>query len=332
MMTNPKVIQEFFHKNLPDHVRESIDFSSIQLQKESHIDDKLKSQISDLLYKMDFNGKPGFLYLLIEHASKTHPLLPFRLLKYMTGIMEDHIRTTKSRELPLVYPLVLYTGKMPYTYTLDFFDLFPENEREIAKQTFFSPYHLIDLTQKSDEELRNYLWYGTMARVLKHIHDADILPFFKSIMEALKFLEAQGEESYIKIIMTYMAKLGETPHQEDLYKIAMELDIVEENKFMTLVEYIREKFSEDILQQGVQQGLEQGVQQGLEQGVQQGLEQGVQQGLEQGVQQGLEKGFAEGAEKSKTEIARNMLSMGMDLGVISSATGLSNQEIKRLTH
>lgn len=73
---------------------------------------------------------------------------------------------------------------------------------------------------------------------------------------------------------------------------------------MTLVEYIREKFSEDILQQGVRQGLE----------------------------QGLEKGLAEGVEKSKTEIARNMLSMGMDLKVISSATGLLSQEIKKLTH
>src|SRR3990167_7952036 len=150
LMTNPKVIQEFFHKNLPDSLRELIDFSSIHLQKESHINDKLNSQIIDLLYKADFNGKPGFLYLLIEHASKPHPLLPFRLLKYMIGVMEDHLKVTKAKELPLVYPLILYTGKRPYTHTLDLFDLFPEKEREIAKQTLFSPYHLIDLTQDSN--------------------------------------------------------------------------------------------------------------------------------------------------------------------------------------
>lgn len=55
-------------------------------------------------------------------------------------------------------------------------------------------------------------------------------------------------------------------------------------------------------------------------------------GVQQGLEQGLEKGFADGVEKSKTEIARNMFSMGMDLKVISSATGLSTQEIKRLIH
>ena len=210
----------------------------------------------------------------------------------------------ESKSVPLVYPLVFYTGKRPYGHTLDLFDIFPKQQRELAKQTLFSPYHLVDLTQNSDEELSELMWYGTMARILKHIHDADILPFFKSILDNLKFLEEQGEESYIKIMMTYLAKVGETPHQEDLYKAAMELETKVENKFMTLAEYIKEKFGQETLQQGLEEGLE----------------------------KGLEKGLAEGAEKSKGEIARNMLSMGMDLKVISSATGLSCQEIKRLIH
>ncbi|MBY0273290.1 MAG: Rpn family recombination-promoting nuclease/putative transposase [Alphaproteobacteria bacterium] len=297
-MTNQKVIEEFFHKNLPDHVRENIDFSSIQLQRESHIDDKLKSQIIDLLYKVNFNGKPGFLYLLIEHASQSHPLLSFRLLKYVIGVMEDHLRSTKTKELPLVYPLVLYTGKRPYTHTLNLFDLFPVKEREIAKQTLFSPYHLIDLTQNSDKELRKYLWYGTMARILKHIHDANILPSFKEIIQDLKILEANGEESYIRTVLTYVVALGETPHQEDLFKTIKELKTVDEEKLMTLADYLKP----DVYKRGVQQGLE----------------------------QGLEKGLAEGEEKSKIEIARNMRVKGVDIGFIASVTGISHDDVIKL--
>jgi predicted transposase/invertase (TIGR01784 family) len=59
-----------------------------------------------------------------------------------------------------------------------------------------------------------------------------------------------------------------------------------------------------------------------------GLEQGVQKGLEQG----LERGIAEGAEKSKAEIAQNMLAKGMDIDLIASVTGLSNQEVKSIIH
>ena len=79
---------------------------------------------------------------------------------------------------------------------MDLFDMFPLKERALAKQTLTSPFHLIDLTQSSDDELRKYLWFGTMALTLKHIRDLDILPFFESILDALKKLEKQGEESY----------------------------------------------------------------------------------------------------------------------------------------
>ena len=302
LMTNPKVIQEFFHKNLPDHVRKAIDFSSKKKKKESYIDDKLKSQITDLLYKADFNGKTGFLYLLIEHASKAHPFLSFRLLKYMMGIMDEHLRTSKTKELPLVYPLVLYTGKKPYTHTLDLFDLFPEQERDLAKQTLFSPYHLVDLTQNSDEELREFIWYGTLARILKHIHAANFLPHFKEIIQELKIIEAHGEEGYIRNVITYVVALGETPHQEELHETIKELETVNEEKLMTLADYLKPEIYN------------------------RGLEQGVQQGLEQG----LERGLTEGEEKSKTEIARNMLAKGLDVDLIVSVTGLSSQEVSNI--
>ena len=298
MMANPKVVQEFFHKNLPDELRDSLDFSSLHMEKESYIDDGLKSQITDLLYKADFHGRPGFLYLLIEHASKSHPFLPFRLLKYMLAIMEEHLKTAEIKELPIVYPMILYTGKSPYKHTVDLFDLFKKEDREIAKKTLFSPYHLIDLTQVSDEELRKELWYGTMARVLKHIHDADILPFFKGLVGTLKIVEAHGEEGYINKVVTYVATMGETPHQEELYQSIKEIGTGEEEKLMTLVEYLKEKLVEETLQKGLAEGRTQGLEQGLEQG--------------------------------KTETARNMLAKGADPEFISSVTGFSKKEISKL--
>jgi predicted transposase/invertase (TIGR01784 family) len=237
---------------------------------------------------------------MIEHASTSHPLIAFRLLKYMMGIMEEHLRGSKSKELPLVYPIVFYTGKRPYSHSLDLFDLFSEKDRDLARRTLFSPYHLIDLTQHSDEELSEFLWYGPMARLLKHIHDADIFPFFKSIMDNLKFLAAQEGEWYIKIMMTYMAKAGETPYQEELLKAAMEIETKMEDKLMTLADYIEERIGQENHQRGLEEG--------------------------------LEEGLAEGAEKSKTEIARNMLLKGTDIDFIASVTGLSSQEVKELAH
>ena len=64
---------------------------------------------------------------------------------------------------------------------MDLFNLFKE-QKDLAKEMMPSPYHLIDLTQVSDEVLRQYQFFGAMALLAKHIHDPDILPFFKSFL------------------------------------------------------------------------------------------------------------------------------------------------------
>lgn len=69
LLTKPKVIREFFDQHLPEKIKECIDFSSIEPQRESFIDDKLRLQVADLLYSVRINGEPSFFYVLIEHAS-----------------------------------------------------------------------------------------------------------------------------------------------------------------------------------------------------------------------------------------------------------------------
>lgn len=299
LMTNPKVAEEFFKANLPAHIQKAIDFSSIHLQKESFIDDNLKLQIADLLYSVKFNGQPGFLYLLLEHASKPDPLLSFRMLKYMVAIMDHHLKTTKDNKLPFVYPLVLYTGEKPFTYSMDLFDLFPSEEKEFAKETLTSPYHLIDLTQASDEELKKHLYFGTMALTLKHIHDLDILPFFISILEALKELENQGEESYIYTIITYMAGVGETPNQADFLQTVKELEFVNEDEIMpAILEYLKPEL--------------------------------LRRASEQARVQALEEGREEGDQKARMEMAKALLLKGIDMNIIASATKLPKEELKKL--
>ena len=297
-MSTPKVAEEFFQQNLPEHIKKTMNFSSLKLEKESFIDDKLKLQIADLLYSVDFNGEPGFLYILFEHASSPQPLLPFRMLKYMIAIMDSHLNKYKENQtLPLVYPIILYNGEKPYKYSMDFFDLFPPKEKELAKDMLMSPYHLIDLTQVTDEELQKYIWFGSMALTLKHIHDSDILPFIKEILCIVKELEKYGAESYIYSMVTYIAEAGELPHQEDWVEAIQKLESIDEEKLMTLmnlVEHLKPEVAKRCIEKGRQEGRQ------------------------------------EGRHEEKVEIAKAMLLKGIDLELIASVTELSKKEIKKL--
>jgi predicted transposase/invertase (TIGR01784 family) len=79
MMTDPKVIREFFEQHLPANIRTVINFDSIQHEKESFINDKLRLQIADMLYSAEFGDQLGYLYLLIEHQSTPNELITTRV-------------------------------------------------------------------------------------------------------------------------------------------------------------------------------------------------------------------------------------------------------------
>lgn len=159
MMTEPKVIREFFENNLPVNIRTAINFDSIQPQKDSFINDSLRLQIADILYSVEFGDQLGYLYVLIEHQSSPKELMPFRILQYMVAIMEHHLTKTGKNRLPIVYPLIFYNGWKPYNYSTNIFDLFGD-KKELAEDILWKPCQLIDLSKISDEKAKRspFLW------------------------------------------------------------------------------------------------------------------------------------------------------------------------------
>lgn len=69
---------------------------------------------------------------------------------------------------------------------------------------------------------------------------------------------------------------------------------------------------------------------GLAEGKAEGLAEGKAEGLAQGLAEGRAEGKAEGRAEAVKTIALNMREMGMEIGLISKATGLSAEEIQAL--
>ena len=86
--------------------------------------------------------------------------------------------------------------------------------------------------------------------------------------------------------------------------------------------------------EGIAEGMEKGMKQGMEKGMKQGMKQGMEKGMKQGMKQGIEKGMKQGMEKGleqrSLEIARKMLSKGMDAASVMEITGLSAEQMQQL--
>ena len=61
------------------------------------------------------------------------------------------------------------------------------------------------------------------------------------------------------------------------------------------------------------------------------LSEAKEEGMEQGYTSGISDGISEGENKKSIEIAKNLLSMNMPLEDISKATGLSIEEINKIS-
>jgi predicted transposase/invertase (TIGR01784 family) len=292
LMSNPKIAREFLIRNIPQDLQEILDINSIILQPNSFIDDKLRLQITDLLYKIKFKNQPGYLYILVEHQSSQQKLMPFRILKYMAAIMDNHQKTTKSETLPIIYPIIFYSGKKSYNNSTNLFDLFGKH-KNLAKKIFLQSYQLINLPEIKDSEFANFSMYNTMAKIMKYIHKYknNVHILLKKIKFDLKRVAKIDEMDYIYTTLTYFAEYGNTPNKNQFIKtIKTELANIDEEKIMTIADQFRAE----------------------------------------GYTRGIQKGLTKGIQKGKLEVAKKLLKIYIPIEQIANATELSVRKILEL--
>lgn len=153
-LSDPAVAKDFFAIHLPEEIRNICDFSSLQLQSASFVDEELRARISDMLYSIQTTAGQGYIYCVIEHQSRPEKLMPFRLLRYALAAMQQHLSQGHDT-LPLVVPLLFYHGqRSPYPYTLRWLDGFTDAIQ--AEKLYNSSFPLIDLTVIQDEEIKTH--------------------------------------------------------------------------------------------------------------------------------------------------------------------------------
>jgi recombination-promoting nuclease RpnB len=238
-MSDKRVAREFFIAHLPQDILSVIKLDHLELQTGTYIDDMRKEAIADMLFKTTIAECEGYIYLLTDHQSKPDALMPFRILKYTCNIIDQHLKGSKSKLIPLIVPFVVYHGKQPWNYSTDIHDLV-DAPRNLTANYFLKPFHLIDLTQIKDEVIKQNIWSGVMELALKHIFARDMLIYAKEIVELLKHIEQVDGKSFAETVLIYILDRGELSNKDaflDLVKTELTREVGE--KIMTIAEQLK---------------------------------------------------------------------------------------------
>jgi len=283
--SNRKEALSFLENYLPPDILKLINPGSLEISKDTFIEEELRDFYADLLYRVKFDNDPGYIYLLFEHKSYKERLIHLQLLGYLCRIWKLHVKQTKDRRLPIIVPLVLYHGKTEWKINADFSSLLIGPYEKLKTYIPDFKFILYDLTKFSDEQIKGTLLSRIALLLLKHISDDDIMEKLPGILAL--FDDLLREESGLRnleTVLRYLSGALENITPDEIKTlIDHSLSGVKGDIIMTLVE----KWIDEGYQKGMRQGMQKGVRQGIQQGVQQGMQQGMQRGMQQGLIEGI---------------------------------------------
>ena len=220
-------VAEFINRCLK--LKEKITPKDLEIYNSSFIDQKFSNQECDIVYKK----KGQQIFFLMEHQSRIDYSMPRRILKYQIAIMEMAIKNKrkmkKNEKLPLVIPIVIYTGTRNWnvakyikdcqeqlsgldTMELGSYVILDSNEytkQELLDDKLFILKMMALEKTKNPDELYNNLQEITKKRIGK-INEDILLRIVKYI-----YKEALGEERAKDII----GKLGREGEKEMIIEV-----------------------------------------------------------------------------------------------------------------
>jgi predicted transposase/invertase (TIGR01784 family) len=296
-LENPLIAEEFLSEYLPDEYKELIDLSTIKPEKETYVEESLKTKLSDMVFSVQMRDQEGdkvnnaFIYALVEHQSYSDYWIAFRLLKYSLLLLERH--TSRKNKLPIILPLVIYNGKAKYKAPKNIFDLFAYPD--IARKVIAEDYNLIDLQAMDDDSIDYGKHLSFLLYTMRHIHERDTLSMIKEAMSRCsRAIVIDKEQNYIltRLILWYTD--SKVPEEKKQLLEQLIVDNLPKQEANNIMRTIADSY--------------------------------IEEGFNKGIMQGIEKGKAEG----KAELIKMMLNQGNSIDTIAKITGLSFADIKAL--
>lgn len=271
---NVEVASDFLVNYLPTELISMIDIDTLEPQKESFLDEKLKEEFSDLLFRVMINDKEGYIYFLFEHKSYKDRMVIFQVLKYMVSIWESRIQEDKNRrrtdrkansgeiELPIILPLVVYHDEDKWNIKRTLGEMIPKYKELPDNLKKYIPdfeYLLFDLSDFNKAEVKLQSETMISMKALSRARHASREEAIEILIEAIELINRTEKKDqityYVSACIRYMLSVREDISEKEMVKIAEKISIEGGELVMSVAERLRQEGIEEGKQEGIQEGI-----------------------------------------------------------------------------
>ena len=271
----------FLQQYLPPALLARLHLGTLEIVKDSFIDQELQEYFSDLLYRITIDKHVGYIYLLFEHKSYPERHIHLQLLEYLLRIwrqdFKQRVKNQYARRLPIIVPLVLYHGKRPWRIKRRFAELFHRSAKTFQPYIPDFEYVLFDLTQYADDHIKGVAFFQVVLLLFKHVFDAD---FAEKLPEILRLMndvlhEEEGLRS-LELVLRYIYTVTGAAMSEQITQIVTE---TLQAKGGEISMTIAEKWQQEGWLKGRQEGRQEGRLEGRLEAKQEGLLETIEVGV-----------------------------------------------------
>lgn len=293
-------MKDFLHHYLSTELLKRVDLDSLEPEKDTFIDEKMKEHFSDLLFKAQIGGETGYFYFLFEHKSYPSDDIVLQLYRYLGEIFHAKVNKEKALEVPIVLPLVIYHGKKRWNAPGSLNEMIPGKSKYAADVSKYIPnfeYVLFDFSPWTDAEIYGQAILRAYIMLVKANNQSAGEEFVEEFIRIILYLweieELEKGIDYLETMLRYVYSTNRKLTDKDMEKVAKRIEKTYpegSETIMTLAEIYMEK----------------------------------------GKAEGKEEGKKEGKRERNIEIAKNLLKRGDTVKEVADVTGLSEEDIERL--
>ncbi len=290
MFSRPVLVAEYIRYCLPEHIGGHLQVETLQQQKETYLDEELKSYASDVIYRCQYRNDDieteVEITLLFEHKSYPEPFVWLQLMQYLVNALKFQFRAEKKKGKPFqfrpILPIVIYHGEEPWIKSSVKEDFQPVGE-ELLRFLPVIDYELKDLSVVSEQELADlggeFLKSMLMAMKVKRAHNfMNLLRWIAETLPTTEIIENGVQDAdFYRVILLYLGAGNQ--QKPEVMKAIQQLPQTSQERFVSLYEVLFGDVEESALEKGVQQGIKQGVEQGRYQETFLQLQKAIQKGL-----------------------------------------------------
>lgn len=242
-MQIPNVAKEFLMMHLPSDIKNTIDYSTLEILPDTFVDETLRRSQVDALFKVKCNDRDLLVYVLVEQQSQSDHTMPTRRLSYKSDIWSAYMETRKNEKtLPPIIDLHFYTGSKPYTGPLSLADLAGENA-DLIHQCLIQPMINVWAGDVTEEQLKNHPWAATLEFIMINRKNNNLRDIVKKIAPNIRLFYLEEQNQFVLSLYTYIENVYSctTPIEEFARIAGEEISTQAEEDIMTMAEQIRRK-------------------------------------------------------------------------------------------